>query len=143
MMMGMFSRKKASKHVEFDLEVDTGTASGQAKMIGLFSYALGTAQILRPGSVNRLMGVPDHNPNHAMTRVIGIREIVTGTGVLFGKNTSGWMWGRVAGDIMDISNVAGQLAGRLGTREKLIPTLLVLSAIAVLDAKIALDTREA
>jgi hypothetical protein len=141
--MGIFSRKHASKQIEIDLEIDTGTPGGQARMMGLFSYALGTAQILRPGSVNRLMGVPDHNPNHAMTRLIGIREIVTGTGVLFGKNTSGWMWGRVAGDIMDISNVAGQLAGRLGTREKLVPTLVVLSAIAVLDAKIALDMREA
>ena len=123
--------------------MDIETASGQAKMMGVFSYALGISQVLRPGSVNRLMGIPDHNPNHAVTRLIGIREIVTGTGVLFGKNTSGWMWGRVAGDIMDISNVAGQLAGRLGTREKLVPTLVVLSAIAVLDAKIALDMREA
>lgn len=137
----MFGRKHASD--QLDLDVDIRTDHGGAKMMGLFSYALGTAQILRPGSVNRLMGVPDHNPNHAMTRLIGIREIVTGTGVLFGRNTSGWMWGRVAGDIMDVSNVAGQLAGRLGTRQKLIPTLLVLSAIAVLDAKIALDTREA
>jgi hypothetical protein len=131
----MFGRKKATHDIDLDLE----TASGRAAMMGLFSYALGTAQILRPGGVNRLMGIPDHNPNHAMQRVIGIREIVTGTGVLFGRNTSGWMWGRVAGDVMDISIVAG----RLGTRQKLIPTLLFLSAVAVIDAKIALETRDA
>jgi hypothetical protein len=137
--MGMFSRTKASPEIDIDLE----TASGQAKTMGLFSYALGTAQILRPGSVNRLMGIPDHNPNHAMTRLIGIREIVTGTGVLFGRNTSGWMWGRVAGDVMDVSIVVGQIAGRLGTREKLMVSAVVLSAIGVLDAKIAMDTRGA
>jgi hypothetical protein len=137
----MFGRKKATHDLDIDLDLEA--ASGRAAMMGLFSYGLGTAQILRPGGVNRLMGIPDHNPNHAMQRVIGIREIVTGTGVLFGRNTSGWMWGRVAGDVMDISIVAGQLAGRLGTRQKLIPTLLFLSAVAVLDAKIALDTRDA
>ena len=135
----MFGRKKAG----IDFDVDPETASGQATMMGLFSYVLGTAQILRPGSVNRLMGIPDHNPNHAMQRLIGIREIVTGTGVLFGTNTSGWMWGRVAGDVMDVSIVAGTLAGRLGTRGKLVVTVGVLSAIAVLDAKIALETRGA
>ena len=136
--MGMFSRKKASPEIDIDLE----TASGQATMMGVFSYALGISQVLRPGSVNRLMGIPDHNPNHAVTRVIGIREIVTGTGVLFGRNTGGWMWGRVAGDVMDVSIVVGQLAGRLGTREKLIVSAVVLSAIGVLDAKIAMETRE-
>lgn len=139
----MFGRKKGTHDLDIDIDLDLETASGRAAMMGLFSYALGVSQVLRPGGVNRLMGIPDHNPNHAMQRVIGIREIVTGTGVLFGRNTSGWMWGRFAGDLMDIGIVAGQLAGRLGTRKKLIGTLVFLSAVAVIDATIAVETRDA
>jgi len=120
---------------------DTGSAEGGATTMGLFSYALGTWQILRPGAVNRVMGVPDHNPNHVVQRLLGVREIVTGTGVLFGDNTSGWMWGRVAGDVMDITIVGGQLAGRLGTRSRLIGTLVFLTGVLVYDAKVALETQ--
>jgi hypothetical protein len=130
----MFSRKKT--------DAGTESAMGQAKLMGLFSYGLGTAQVLRPGSVNRIMGVPDYNPNHALQRLIGIREIVTGTGVLFGGRTSTWMWARVGGDIMDIMVIGGTLAGDLGTKKKLVPTLAILTAIAVIDAKVAVGVRD-
>lgn len=122
-------------------EKETEPAIDEARLLGLFSYGLGIWQILRPGAVNRFMGVPDHNPNHAVQRILGMREITSGTGILFGNNTSGWMWSRVAGDVMDIAIVGGTLAGRLGTRKRLIPTLAGLGALLVYDAKVAIQTR--
>ncbi len=79
--MGLFSRTRK----------DTDTTVRTATKLGLFSYGLGITQLLRPGSVNRLAGVPDVGLNHTMQRIIGVREIVSGTGILFGDTTSGWM----------------------------------------------------
>lgn len=122
----------------FRKKKETESTLDDAALMGIFSYALGTWQILRPGAVNRFMGVPDHNPNHVVQRLIGFREIATGTGIFFGDNTKGWMWGRVAGDVMDISIMAGHIAGKLGTRHRLMGTIVFLTAVLIYDAKIAL-----
>lgn len=128
----MFWRKKK----------ETESAMGEAKLLGLFSYGLGISQILKPGAVNRFMGVSDHNPNHALQRILGAREIMSGTGILFGNNTSGWMWSRVAGDVMDITILSGTAVAGLGIRKRLIPTIVALTALAAYDAKVALKTGE-
>jgi hypothetical protein len=128
----MFSRKPS----------ETESAMNDAKMLGLFSYGLGIAQVMKPGAVNRFIGVPDHNPNHALQRLLGVREIVSGTGILFGNNTSAWMWSRVAGDAMDTMILSGTLAGKLGTRKRLIPAIAAVVGLAVLDASVAIRARE-
>lgn len=129
----MFGRKES-------LSPESRSARQRAKALGLMSYGLGIVQLTRPGSVNRFIGVPDHNPNHAMQRLIGAREIMSGTGILFGENKSGWMWSRVAGDIMDASVVGGVLASGLGTRKRLIPAIIVLAGLMALDARVAMRT---
>lgn len=131
--MGLFSRG----------ETDTDPAIRTATQLGLFSYGLGITQLLRPGSVNRFVGVPDFGLNHTMQQIIGVREIVSGTGILFGNNTSGWMWSRVAGDIMDLTILAGTLGTPVGIRKKLVPAILALGALTVLDAKVAMESRGA
>ena len=130
--MGLFSRNQP----------DTDTAFSTATKLGLFSYGLGITQLLRPGSVNRFAGVPDFGLNHTMQQIIGVREIVSGTGILFGNNTSGWMWSRVAGDLMDLTILAGTLGTPIGIKKKLVPAILAISALTILDAKIALEARE-
>lgn len=109
-----------------------------ATALGLFSYGLGLTQLLRPGSVNRLVGVPDIGINHTLQQGIGIREVISGTGILFGDNTRGWMWSRVAGDIMDITILAGTLGTPVGIRTRLVPAIIAVGALAVLDANVAL-----
>lgn len=128
----MFRRKKA-----VDDEV-----MGQAKALGIFSYVLGISQILRPGSVNRMMGVPDHAPNHELQRILGAREIMSGTGILFGEKKRRWMWSRVIGDVMDIWIIAGTAGAGLGTRKKLIATIVLLTSILIWDTRVALKMRE-
>jgi hypothetical protein len=128
----MFSRKPSEPE----------SAMGDARMLGLFSYGLGIAQVVKPGAVNRFIGVPDHNPNHALQRLLGVREIVSGTGILFGNNTNVWMWSRVAGDAMDMMILTGTLSAGLGTRKRLIPAIAAVVGIAALDASVAIRARE-
>lgn len=127
-------RRKATLPPGYD------TARKRAKALGLASYGLGIVQLTRPGSVNRFIGVPDYNPNHTLQRLLGAREIMSGTGILFGENTSGWMWSRVAGDVMDAGIMGGVLASGLGMPKRLIPALAAVAGLIVLDTKVAMRT---
>jgi hypothetical protein len=66
---------------------------------------------------------------------------MSGTGILFGQNTRGWMWSRVAGDAMDTAILGSVFASGLGVRKRLIPSIAAVIALMVLDTKVALRTR--
>src|SRR5690606_22210499 len=61
------------------------------------------------------------------------REIASGVGILTQKNPTPWVWGRVAGDVMDLA-VLG-----LAARSYPLRTPLILSAAAAVAGVTALD----
>lgn len=67
--------------------------------LGWFSLALGVAELVAPRSINRTMGLKAHD---GLVRSYGAREIVTGLGLLTQRNATPWIWGRVAGDALDL-----------------------------------------
>lgn len=68
--------------------------------LGWFSIGLGLAEILLPREVARLVGVRGYTGIFA---ALGARELLTGVGILAQKRPAGWLWSRVAGDIVDLS----------------------------------------
>jgi uncharacterized membrane protein len=74
-----------------------------ANGLGWFSIGLGLAQIVSPGGVARLIGVPDDSKNRGLMRAIGMREIATGVGILSRPRPAGWVRARVGGDMMDLT----------------------------------------
>ena len=70
------------------------------QILGLFSIGLGLAELLAPRAVGRAIGVGDHP---AIMRMVGVREIVTGLGLLSERAPGTWAWARVAGDAMDLA----------------------------------------
>ena len=70
------------------------------QILGLFSIGLGLAELLAPRAVGRAIGVGDHP---AIVRMVGVREIVTGLGLLSERAPGTWAWARVAGDAMDLA----------------------------------------
>jgi uncharacterized membrane protein len=69
------------------------------QVLGLFSIGLGLAELLAPRAVGRAIGVGDHP---AIIRMVGVREVVTGLGILSERAPGTWAWARVAGDAMDL-----------------------------------------
>jgi hypothetical protein len=57
----------------------------------------------------------------------GLREIVTGLGILLSQNPRPWIWGRVAGDVLDVATVAA-------TADPKKPARLGISTLALLGA---------
>ena len=79
----------------------TGSTDALARNLGWFSLGLGLAQLLAPRQVARLVGIDDDDSDRVM-RLIGLREIGSGVGLLTQAKPTPWLWSRVGGDAMDL-----------------------------------------
>ncbi len=79
-----------------------------AKGLGWFSIGLGALELAALGAVADWLGI-EHRDR--LFRAFGAREIASGIGILAQDRPVGWMWGRAAGDVMDLSVLAAALPG--------------------------------
>ena len=117
-----------------------------AVALGWFSIGLGLAQVTAPGAVARFIGIDDDERNRTLMRVFGAREFASGVGILTQPRPAGWLWARVAGDVMDLAVLGLALRSEESERSRVAgATAAVLGALAldVLGAKRAGDRREA
>jgi hypothetical protein len=73
-----------------------------ARALGWFSIGLGLAELLMPRTLSRAIGVEGRE---GLLRAYGLREIVTGIGILSSSDPAPWVWGRVAGDALDLASL--------------------------------------
>src|SRR4051812_41169438 len=74
-----------------------------AQFLGWFSLGLGSAQLLAPKLMCRVVGASGDGISHSVMRVLGARELTQGVGILTRPRPTGWLWSRVAGDGLDLS----------------------------------------
>lgn len=74
-----------------------------ARGLGWFSIGLGLAEILMPRALARGLGM---RGREQLLLLYGMREIATGIGLLAAGRRTPWMWGRVAGDALDLATLA-------------------------------------
>jgi uncharacterized membrane protein len=101
-----------------------------ADVLGWFSIGLGLVQIAAPKSVANLIGVRDDN---GMMRYLGVREILAGLGVLTQPDQPAWLWGRAAGDMMDLALLASVYRVRNAQRDRLAGATAAVIGITLLD----------
>jgi len=105
-----------------------------ARNLGWFSIGLGAAEILAPGVVARISGAPDNQRSRTVIRTYGGREIAQGIAILSSMpRPAGWMWGRVAGDVLDIGSVAVGMLSRGGSVPRGIVAITSLLGVTALD----------
>jgi hypothetical protein len=75
--------------------------------LGFFSIAIGVAELVAPRWIARVSG---SRVSANMIRAFGMREIATGVGLLMAAKRGPWLWGRVAGDALDIAAVRNPAA---------------------------------
>jgi uncharacterized membrane protein len=83
------------------------------RMLGWFSAGLGVPQVSAPGGFAKAIGVRDGRWQRATTVFVGMRELAAALGLLWQGNPA-WLWGRVAGDLMDLSMLGRALKNRDG-----------------------------
>jgi len=74
-----------------------------ALFLGWFSIGLGTAQVTAPRAMCKLVGARGEGTAANLMRLIGMREIAQGVGILTRPRPTMWLWSRVAGDGIDLS----------------------------------------
>jgi hypothetical protein len=107
------------------------TAHRLAQGLGWFSIGLGLAELLAPEGVTRPFGMERHT---ALIRAYGLREIAAGVGILTQPDPTPWVWGRVAGDALDIATMAAGLSPDNPRRGNVAVAIAGLVGITALDA---------
>jgi hypothetical protein len=79
------------------------SARTMANGLGWFSVGLGLAEVVAPHSLARFLGMEERAD---LIRLYGVREIVTGAGILSQDDPTPWLWGRVGGDVLDLGTLA-------------------------------------
>jgi hypothetical protein len=82
-----------------------------AQFLGWFSIGLGAAQVAAPRAVCRLVGASGNGTSRTVMRLLGVRELTQGVGILARPRPTAWLWSRVAGDALDLS-LLGMTAAR-------------------------------
>jgi uncharacterized membrane protein len=104
-----------------------------ARFLGVFSLSLGAPQIAAPGRVNRLIGVRDDRASRRWQRIVGVREIAAGVGLLSGGRPVEWVWSRVAGDLKDLALLGSALVRKADDRKRLAAATGAVVGITVAD----------
>lgn len=109
----------------------------RAVALGWFSVGLGVAQIFAPQHVARLIGLSNDSSTRATLRVIGIRELACGVGMLVQPESPTWAWGRVAGDVIDLALLGRTLTSGRADARKASAALAGVLAVGLVDAQAA------
>ena len=101
-------------------------ARSMARGLGWLGVALGAAELLFARPLAKALGM---RGDEGLIRFCGMREVANGIGALTARDPGPWMWGRVAGDALDIATLATRLDSRRGTN-----AWLALGAVAGVTA---------
>src|SRR3954452_8038936 len=109
------------------------TGARIASGLGWFSLGLGLTQLAAPGALNALIGAPNTDTARTLQRVVGMRELSAGIGILTQQRPVGWVWGRVAGDLIDLTLLGSAFTSRGANRTRLMLATLNVLGITALD----------
>ena len=127
-MQGSRAGSYSNGHVQVDGEMER-----LARALGWFSLGLGFAQIAAPSKMARLVGVEDDDETVAIIRVVGVREIASGLGILTQPKPTPWMWSRVGGDAMDLALLGRALSSPRADHNRVAAATAVVAGIAAVD----------
>jgi hypothetical protein len=108
-----------------------------ARGLGWLSIGLGLTELTFAEGICRLLGV---RGRAGLVRALGAREIVTGMGLLSQPERRPWLWGRVAGDAMDLS-LLGTLRDKPAATVWRIASTMAVLGVTVVDVLAASGVR--
>ncbi len=111
----------------------SNSRQGLANGLGWFSIGLGLAEVLTPGALASLIGVQDDRKTRGVLRGYGLRELAVGIGILSRPRPAGWVWSRVAGDVLDLSSLASALGSSRNTKARVAAATAAVVGVTALD----------
>jgi len=106
------------------------SADALARGLGWFSITLGAVEVFGGRSVARWLGMEQHE---RLIRAYGVREIATGIGILASRDPTPWIWGRIAGDALDLATLGKGLTDPNAERDNVGIAVGAVAGVTVLD----------
>jgi hypothetical protein len=100
-----------------------------ANGLGWFSIALGLAELVAAKPLGRALGIK----STSLIRAFGVRELMSGIGVLTQRRKGPWILGRIAGDVLDVAVLGAALSPRNRQRGNAALAMAAVSPVVVLD----------
>jgi uncharacterized membrane protein len=101
-----------------------------ARALGWFSIGLGLVEVLAPRVLSRLIGAGSLWP---ALPILGMREIISGVGILAQSRPAGFLWSRVAGDAIDLGFLAAAVGARDSDPVRLSAAAAAVAGVTALD----------
>jgi uncharacterized membrane protein len=101
--------------------------------LGLLGLGLGLGELFAPRALARILGVRRGPLTTGLIRGLGARELVSTSGLLAGRRTKGWLWARVAGDVIDLALLGAALRRSPENRRRVAGALAAVGSVAALD----------
>jgi len=99
--------------------------------LGIFSIALGLAEVLMPGPTSELAGL---NNNHKpFLPALGLREIASGIGIMKSTDPTMAMWSRVGGDAIDLAFLGMAFMSQDTNKRRLIGSTIAVLGVTAMD----------
>ena len=98
--------------------------------LGWLSIGLGLAELAAPGKITRWLGVGDHAK---LVRAYGLREVAAGVGILTNSRIAPHLWGRVAGDAVDLASLGAALRDEGSNRRAVTLAIGAVVGVTLLD----------
>ena len=102
-----------------------------AKGIGLFSIALGLAEVLMPNQTGTLAGL--NNKQRSFLPALGLREIAHGIGIMKSAKPTTAVWTRVAGDAIDLAFLGMAFMADDSNKRRLVGSTVAVLGVTALD----------
>lgn len=101
-----------------------------------FSVGLGLTALIAPRALGSAAGLGRHA---GLVRMVGARELASGIGLFSSRNSTPWLWSRVAGDAMDILTLgAAALKPTGGGNLRALVSLALVAGVTAADVSASL-----
>lgn len=101
-----------------------------ANGLGWFSIGLGLAEVLAPRALCKFLGVKDHS---FLVRLMGLREIAAGLGILTQRKPAEWLWARVGGDVLDLTLLGAAAKSETANRGRIALSTFAVAGVTAMD----------
>jgi hypothetical protein len=106
------------------------TARTLSTGLGWFSIGLGLCELFASRQLARGLGMCGYE---RLIQAYGLREMLAGIGLLTSARSSPWLWGRVAGDVLDAATLAPWLGEDNPQRRNVEVALGIVAGAAAID----------
>lgn len=103
-----------------------------ARGLGWFSIGLGLASLLAPRGIGKAIGVGERS---GLIRLIGLRELASGVGILTQQKPSSWLWSRVGGDIIDLALLGSAITAKDSRATRVALASAMVAGVTAMDFK--------